>query len=327
MRKKNSGKFRTVRKIFQAALMLLVMTAPVRMIQAQGAAESTQKTIVFCDKPWDTVQIQNRIIGFIIEHGFSDYEVKFTETDQFTVLETLTSGTADVDMEYRRAVLPGALQTELAAETLFFLGESITGAAQGWWMPRYAAEEAFGSEAADSTEISVITADMLEDLQRKTDMPLEIFLGAESWTALEFSQTLFSSLGLNDCCIPITLPTAAVHAAQMVDAYMNQRIWIGYYWTPSTVFGSLDMVPIEDAVFPPLSIRKLVRSDLRRYPDLFNFIETYELTADQMSELLAVRDETAKGLNLLVLKASNVNLQYRWSKLPMIPQQASIMRK
>jgi len=83
-----------------------------------------------------------------------------------------------------------------------------------------------------------------------------------------------------------------VHAAQMVDAYMNQRPWIGYYWTPSTVFGSLDMVPIEDGVFPPLSIRKLVRSDLRRYPDLFSFIETYELTTDQMSELLAVRDET-----------------------------------
>lgn len=54
---------------------------------AGGEAESDVQTIVFGDVSWDSVQVHNRIVAFIIENGLTGYKAEFMPGDTLPILK------------------------------------------------------------------------------------------------------------------------------------------------------------------------------------------------------------------------------------------------
>lgn len=137
------------------------------------------------------------------------------------------------------------------------------------------------------------------DVFESGELPEENFLkevlyaGSQAWTALEYSESLFEAEELGSFFEQVVSQSGAEHALSLLEAYQQKRPWIGYYWSPSILFGSLDMVEVEGTDFPPISIRSLVHEDLReKAPELVEFFDKFSISTKNSSELLAVMDET-----------------------------------
>ena len=66
-----------MRTIKKNVLMFMAVTITIALMGGFSPA-TAQKTIVFADFGWDSVQVHNRIAGFIIEKGLG-YPIKFTQ--------------------------------------------------------------------------------------------------------------------------------------------------------------------------------------------------------------------------------------------------------
>lgn len=86
-----------MKKLSIIALALLVLITG--GLFAGGEAESDMTTIVFGDVSWDSVQVHNRIMAFIIENGLTGYKADFIPGDTLPILNGLQQGDVDVDME------------------------------------------------------------------------------------------------------------------------------------------------------------------------------------------------------------------------------------
>lgn len=131
------------------------------------------------------------------------------------------------------------------------------------------------------------------------ELPEESFLkevlyaGSQGWTALEYSESIFETEELGRFFEQVVSQSGAEHALSLLEAYQQERPWIGYYWSPSILFGSLDMVEVQGTDFPPISIRSLVHENLReKAPELVEFFDKFSISTKNSSELLAVMDET-----------------------------------
>ena len=83
--------------IITLALLLLVTGG----LFAGGSSETNVETIVFGDVSWDSVQVHNRIMAFIIENGLTGYKADFVPGDTLPILNGLKQG--DIDVEIGRA--------------------------------------------------------------------------------------------------------------------------------------------------------------------------------------------------------------------------------
>ncbi len=77
-------------------IILLSVTA---VVTAAGQQEDGITTITFGDVSWDSVQVHNRIMAFIIENGLDGYEANFIAGDTLPIINGIVQGDVDVDME------------------------------------------------------------------------------------------------------------------------------------------------------------------------------------------------------------------------------------
>jgi len=220
---------------------------------APAAAQAADKVQCELDRPmrfggmnWESNLVLVEVERFIAKHGYGcDSEVLPTET--LPALAALERGDLDVNSEiWLNSTLEPWNKAE-ATGKVKRIGDIYMGG-EAWFIPKY-------------------TAERLPDLKKASDLPKYWkdfkdpeeptkgrFYGCPAgWGCEVVSTNLFKALGLGDTFTLFSPGTGATQKAALTAAYKRKENVVFYYWYPTPLVGSMDLVKLE---LPPYDAAK-----------------------------------------------------------------------
>ncbi|MFA6682099.1 MAG: glycine betaine ABC transporter substrate-binding protein [Sphaerochaeta sp.] len=273
--------------IMTLALLLLVTGG----LFAGGSSETNVETIVFGDVSWDSVQVHNRIMAFIIENGLTGYKADFVPGDTLPILNGLKQGDIDVDMESWHSNFPEVYRKGVESGDIVDLGQNMPDAPQGWYVPRYLVEGP-GAMAPDLKSVADLAR--YPHLFPDPEDPSKghIYGGVAGWSQMKLSEEIFEENNLGDTFNLTVAGSSAPIAATMISAYKKNDPWVGYYWEPTAILGRLDMVRLKGSEYPAALVNVLVhKSMLEKAPDVVEILKAYSTTVAENNEFLKIMDD------------------------------------
>ncbi len=264
------------------------------------------RPMMFGGMNWESNLVLVEVERFIIKHGYGcDSEVLPTET--LPALAALERGDLDINSElWLNSTLEPWNKAE-ASGKVKRIGDIYMGG-EAWFIPKY-------------------TAERLPDLKQAADLPKywEEFKDPEQpdkgrfygcpagWGCEVVSTNLFKSLGLEDTFTLFSPGTGATQKAAITAAYNRGENIVFYYWFPTPVVGSLDLVKLELPEYDPEKQRCLTDVNCENpqptaYPDnpvftavttkfteeapvLTEFFSKVSVPLDDMGAAMAYMDE------------------------------------
>lgn len=272
--------------IMLVSLLMLFSTS----IFAGGEQEENTK-IVFGDVSWDSVQVHNRIMGFIIENGFDGYVVDYVPGDTMPIMNGIIQGDIDVDMESWHQNVYEIYTKGIDSGNMIDLGQNMPDAPQGWWIPRYLVE---GDDALAPNLKSVSDLPKYAYLFKDPEDPSKgiVYGGVAGWGQMEISEQIFNDNNLGSTFNLGITGSGSALAGSMVGSYKKGEPWVGYYWAPTAVLGKLDMVRLKGSEFEPADVNILInKSMLEKAPDVVEVLKKYSTTVEDNNEFLAMMDD------------------------------------
>jgi len=269
-----------------------------------GCSPAGKETVVFGDLSWDSAQVNNRIAAFIITHGYG-HEVDYIPGDTITILQGLSSGDVDVNMEIWVENQQDAYDAAIAAGKVLDLGNNFGDNWQGWLVPRYMIE-------GDASRGIQATA---PDLRSVSDMPdyWELFQDPEDktkgrfvnsipgWECTGINSQKLATYGLDQYYTDFVVGSDAALSGSMAAAFEKGDAWFGYYWAPTWVLGKLDMYPLEEppydeatwngdkgCAYPSNNVNVAVNAAFAKdNPEVVAFLDNFTTRTEQHNVVLA----------------------------------------
>lgn len=257
--------------------------------QAADAPEcELDRQMRFGGMNWESNLVLVEIERFIVKHGYGcDSEVLPTET--LPALAALQRGDLDINSEiWLNSTLDPWTKAEESGKVKR-IGDIYMGG-ESWFIPKY-------------------TADRLPDLKKASDLPKYweefkdpedpskgLFYGCPAgWGCEVVSTNLFKSLGLEDTYNLLSPGTGATQKAALTSSYQREENVVFYYWFPTPLVGSMDLVELELPEYDAEKQKCLTNPDCEdpqptAYPDnpVFTAVTTeFTETAPKMTEFLS----------------------------------------
>ncbi|ACS78883.1 ABC transporter substrate-binding protein [Maridesulfovibrio salexigens] len=285
--------------------------AAIISIMPVNSAQAADKPVIFADLNWDSIQIHNRIAGFIIEHGYGT-EVEYIPAGTAIAYEAIMRDDMDVDMESWTSNSQHLYDKGIKAGTLFDLGPNFKDAREGLMVPTYMIKGDPKRGIKPMTPDLKTVADLAKYPEYFKDpedpsMGL-IYSGVTGWTATQKTEQKLKNYGLDDNFNFLAPGSDAALAGSMVSAYKRGKGWVGYYWGPTWVMGMIDMTFLEEApydpkvwndtrlcLYPNSDVNIIVgKSLMERAPEIIEMFKKYETTMAMTNECLAyMKNENA----------------------------------
>ncbi|MBO9356574.1 glycine/betaine ABC transporter substrate-binding protein [Bordetella petrii] len=219
-----------------AAAVLLLCATPARA--AAPVQCEVQSPVRFSGLNWESNLVLAGIERFIVEHGYGcPTAVEIGET--LAMLAALQRR----DVEVTPEVWPG--QIEVAWDKALKSGKVLAAghvfdAGEGWYIPRYTAERHPDlKSAADLARYTKVFADPEDPSKGR------IYGCPAGWACGTLNANLLKALGLEDQYSMFAPGSGAAQKAAIVSAYKRKRDIVFYYWTPTALVGSLDLVKLQ----------------------------------------------------------------------------------
>lgn len=281
-------KFKNLKK---AIILTLIGLSVSTALFASGQEETEVETIVFGDLSWDSVQVHNKIAGFIIENGFDGYVADYVPGDTMPIMNGIIQGDVDVDMESWHQNVMEIYNKGIESGNLIDLGQNMPDAPQGWWVPRYLVE---GEDALAPDLKSVADLPKYAHLFKDPEDPSKgiVYGGVAGWGQMEISDDIFNEYNLEETFNLAITGSGSALAGSMVGSYKKMEPWVGYYWAPTAILGKLDMVLLEGSEFDPADVNILInKSLLERAPEVVELLKNYSTSVADNNEFLAKMDD------------------------------------
>ncbi|MDC7235001.1 MAG: glycine betaine ABC transporter substrate-binding protein [Spirochaetales bacterium] len=260
-------------------------------LTAEGQQDSGATTIIFGDVSWDSVQVHNRIMAYIIENGLEGYKADFIAGDTVPIINGIIQGDIDVDMESWHSNVPEIYKKGIDSGDMVDLGKNMPDAPQGWWVPRYLVE---GPDAQAPDLKSVSDLPKYAHLFKDPEDPSKgiVYAGVAGWGQLATGEEYFDKYNLHDAFNMGVAGSGTALAGTMVGAYKKKEAWVGYYWAPTAVLGKLDMVRLKGSEYPAANVNILVnKSMLDKAPEVVEILKKYSTTVADNNQFLAKMDD------------------------------------
>lgn len=201
------------------------------------------RPIRFSGLNWESNLVLAGIERYIVEHGYGcTTDVEIGET--LAMLAALQRGDVDVTPE----VWPG--QIEVAWDKALKSGKvqaagHVYDAGEGWYVPRYTVERHPElKQAADLAKFAEIFADPEDPSKGR------IYGCPAGWACDTLNTNLLKALNLESTYTLFAPGSGAAQKAAITSAYKRKHDIVFYYWTPTALVGSLDLVKLE---LPPFN--------------------------------------------------------------------------
>ncbi|HPJ24536.1 MAG TPA: ABC transporter substrate-binding protein [Synergistaceae bacterium] len=285
-----------------------------------GGAEK----VVFVDNSWDSIQVLNRIAGFVLQEGYGfDTEYLFAET--LPGLMGVERGEAQVIMEVWVDNYGDWYAKAQERKKIVPLGENYPGAPQGWYVPTYVIK----GDPQRGIEPMAPDLEYIQDLPKYWELfksPEEpkkgrFYNGPTGWVISTITETKFKTTGLDEY-FEVFFPGSDMALSTAAStAYKRGLPVLIYYWEPSWLLGLYDMTLLKDKI--PYSEERWVEGDygcdyprsrvwkmanaafLEAHPEVRAFLERFETTLGQNNKALAymkANEEDPAGAALWFLK-------------------------
>ena len=273
---------------------------------ANAAAE---KPIVFGDNSWDSVQVHNRIAGFIIKHGYG-YSVDYIAVNTAPLMLGLSKGDIDVYMESWTQNMQEIYDKMINDGTILDLGPNFPDSWQGWLVPTYMikGDSARGIKATAPDLKSVFDLPKYWKLFKDPEDPNKgrFHNSITGWQCTKHNSKKLKAYGLDKYFNDFMPGSDPALSGSMAAAYKKGQTWVGYYWSPTWVLGLYDMTPLEEppydpkvwkttkgCEFGPFDVNVLVNSGFqKKAPEVFGFLKKYETTTAQNNKFLSHMKES-----------------------------------
>ena len=294
----------TKRKNYIFKVVVLVFGISFLLLPFSSYSHAAAKKLVIADLSWDSVQVHNRITGFILENGYG-YAVQYMPGNTIALFAGTERGDVDINMEVWVENQQEAIDKALAAGTVLDLGSNFPDSWQGWLVPTYVIK--------GDTKRGI--KPMAPDLKSISDMPKywKLFKDAEDpskgrfyscipgWECEKINEKKFKAYGL-DKFYNIFLPGSdPALSGSMAAAYKKGKPWFGYYWAPTWPLGKYDMTPIEEppysdalwnknyaCAYPSVQVNIFINAGLeKKAPEVVAFLKKYETTQAIANKFLA----------------------------------------
>ena len=299
---------------FLVGLLAMVLAAPFAVAEAaqeeSDACNGISRDLVFAGLDWGSAQLHNHIAGQILQAGFG---CSYTDIPGSTIpmVQGLVRGDIDINMEIWFNTAPEMYHEASAAGDVLDLGLNMNAAEMSFLVPRYVIE--------GDPERGI--APMAPDLKSVSDLPMyaELFKDPEQpdkgryynciigWQCELTNNKKMAAYGLEDHYTNFRPGAAPALDASMAAAYEKGEAWLGYYWGPTPLLGTYEMVPLEEpewsqecwdgdrgCAFQPSIVNVAVSKEFvdLASDDMVEFLRAYEVDQMLVSAYLAQQGST-----------------------------------
>lgn len=265
--------------------------------------------LVMADVSWDSVQVHNRVVGFILQHGYGYPEPEYTFGDSLPLLQGMARGDVDITMEVWQDNYAEPWEEIVEAGTAIDLGSIFQDAPQGWYVPTYMikGDPERGIEPMAPDLKSVFDLPRYWELFKDPEVPNKgrLHNSAPGWGCTMVNEIKFETYELGETFNLFNTGSDSALSTSMASAYEKGKPWVGYYWEPTWVMGQLDMTMLEEppydpdvyndnrgCAFPAAKVIKGVLVDLQTTaPEAVDLVSKYETTLEQNNDFLAYMSE------------------------------------
>ncbi|HQA50389.1 MAG: ABC transporter substrate-binding protein [Syntrophomonadaceae bacterium] len=272
---------------------------------------SDKPKLVMADITWDSVQVHNRVVGFILQHGYGYPEPEYTFGDTMPLLQGMARGDVDITMEVWQDNYAEPWNEIVKSGSVIDLGSIYPDAPQGWYIPTYMikGDPERGIEPMAPDLKSVFDLPRYWELFKDPEVPTKgrFHNSPPGWMVTDINEAKFKTYGLEETFNLFSTGSDSALSASMVSAYEKGEAWVGYNWEPNWVMGQLDMTMLEEppydpevyndpdnrgCAYPAAQVLKGVHVDVQTSaPEAFDLVSKYETTLEQNNDFLSYMSE------------------------------------
>lgn len=213
-----------------------------RVVEVQAEPpEGPKPTIRIQDATWESAQILAEIAAFITEQGLG-YRFEMVGASTNVMRTSLPEGDLHVVMAGWRFNAREWYNDSVASGELIDLGRVVESYTQGWYIPRYTAEEYEIWSVQDLLDPEV--ASLFQDPEEPgRGLWVNCIVG---WPCRNVSRVRAAAYGLDDYYDVLEPPAAAGIDAAIAGAYERKEHVLSHYWEPTALLGMYDMVRLDE---------------------------------------------------------------------------------
>lgn len=251
-------------------------------------------TINIAEGDWPSNDFHSQVAKFIIENGYEGYDVEVQTLATAPMLVSLRSGDVDFHLELWTENM-ASYQDDLADGLYEEVSINFSDNAQGIYIPAYIQEDNPGLQSIqDLPDYKHLFPDP-DTSSWDPDYDKAIVWGGPSdWEITEFLMRKWDNTDEYSELIEHfefrPLESTAMLNAQLMSDYDDGKGWVGYNWEPSSVFGLLDLVLLDDeldydtetgAGNPPAQpVTVGARAGLEAdHPEIYAFVSNYSTSS------------------------------------------------
>ncbi len=294
-----------------------------------GGEKSKSGTIVFADAEWESIQIHNRIAGYILTHGYG-YQVNYLAGETLPLFKALRRGDIDVMMEVWTSDYPQLWKQMTKSGQIKALGNNYVGL-QGWFVPAYMVE----GDKERGIEPQIPAFKSVQDLpayqqyfKLSAASSKGIILNApQGWPAATINQKKYETYRLAKTYSLLPTDSEKNLAATLDKAYQRGESWLGYAREPGLITAGhklylLREEPYDEEVwkrsqacaYPECNVMIATHAGMnQKAPEILDFLQKYKSTREQNQEMLLYL-EKFEGNREKAAQEWLLNNPYVWSQ-------------
>ncbi|CAM3942229.1 ABC transporter substrate-binding protein [Bordetella tumulicola] len=205
------------------------------------------RPIKFGGMNWESNLLIVDIERYIVEHGYG-CKTDVEPGDTLPMFAALQRGDVDINAEVWSTQMQKAWDEAIAEGKIKQIGEVFSGT-DGWYIPRYTAEK-----YPDLRKVADLKGRHELFLDDEEPTKGRLYGCAVGWTCGNLSANLIKAFKLQDEYLVYSPGSSASQRAAITSAYKRKKDIVFYYWTPTSLAGSLDLVKLE---LPPVDEKAL----------------------------------------------------------------------
>lgn len=216
-------------------------TAPTAMMEPTAmptAMMEDRPTLIFAGLNWTSAAVQNELARAILENGYG-YETDVVEGGTIPLMQALTRGEVNVNMEIWLPNQQAAWDEAVAEGTVEALGDSLAGKAwqSAFIIPQYTADANPGLQSVDD----LMQEEYWSLFRRPTSGgKAGLVTCIPGWECEARNEQQVSGYGLGDVIELINPGSFEALNAEIQGAFENEEDLLFYYWAPTALMTKLE---------------------------------------------------------------------------------------